>query len=55
MSASDSEHQAEVRTTVPAVQVRGECSGGGGVIEEQEKEEEEEEEGEGLFKANAVN
>ena len=40
---------------IPAVQVRGECSGGGGVIEEQEKEEEEEEEGEGLFKANAVN
>ena len=39
MSTSASEHRADVRTTVPAVQVRGE----------------EEEEEEGLFKADAVN
>ena len=65
MLASVSRHRAGVRATVPAVQVRGECSYGtcrssqqarlGLLPSQEEVEEEVEEEEEGLFKADAVN
>ena len=67
--ASVSRHRAGVRATVPAVQVRGECSYGTCRRSQQARlgllpslssssavvQEEEEEEEESLFKADAVN